>query len=746
MEYLKITLRSDLCAGNGESVGNSVDTDVCMDKAGLPYIPARRLKGCLKQAASELERMEYKDATGKKRRLFGDAYGNEGCLFLQDAVIKDVVALRKFLTEKIPHDDPEEKNDGKIPDIVKRMASASHIGRMFSTVRGQTRLENGVKVDNTLRFTRVISHYDPFTLEDGVEMEFEAPFYLYNEDPELRQYLEDCCRATRHIGTLRNRGLGNISITVCRKENSIEKERVKEEGERKNREVLGRMKPEERVGITFRIMLDAPVTLPGCDELNTSIQARSVIGCLAGNYLRKGSAKDKAFRSLFLNGDVCWSALTPVIGGVISDPVPMMLVKLKNGGNRLINHLSEENEAWKMLKPKTLDGAFASLHMSPDGKNVSWMTAEPSIHTSYHYAIHTTVQDETQSSGKMERILYTQDSIDAGMIYGGTVTCSAGMAGEVIRCLTEADLRFGRSRSAQYAACSMYGWPQIEADREERLQTEKGQKIYVILKSDLALQKDGYYVTDPETVRSILAQEIGISSEIPEGCQDYCRYHTVGGYQNMWQMQKMQVPVVKAGSVYCFRSSGECLPRLIRTGQFAQEGFGVCRIYTEGEMKMASRAEEGMIDRAEQENGEDRMHAVYVRLLAEAGLETVRKHALDYPYSDSRLPIGRLRTMLSQAQGYGDLLRMIRTMKESDVSSENEVSRKAVSENLMKELYGEGKNGSISWEKLLEQEPELWKEIQRYPEAEKILQKNWKIPLKILLHRQHYQKERQEIS
>ena len=54
MEYLKITLLSDLCVGNGESIGNAVDADVCMDRVGLPYIPARRLKGCLKQAALEL--------------------------------------------------------------------------------------------------------------------------------------------------------------------------------------------------------------------------------------------------------------------------------------------------------------------------------------------------------------------------------------------------------------------------------------------------------------------------------------------------------------------------------------------------------------------------------------------------------------------------------------------------------------------------------------------------------------------
>ena len=57
MEYLKIVLQSDLCAGNGESIGNTIDTDVCMDAAGLPYIPARRLKGCLKQAAFDIEKM-----------------------------------------------------------------------------------------------------------------------------------------------------------------------------------------------------------------------------------------------------------------------------------------------------------------------------------------------------------------------------------------------------------------------------------------------------------------------------------------------------------------------------------------------------------------------------------------------------------------------------------------------------------------------------------------------------------------
>ena len=54
MDVIRITLHSDLCAGNGESRGNAVDTDIVLTAAGLPRIPARRLKGCLRAAAGEL--------------------------------------------------------------------------------------------------------------------------------------------------------------------------------------------------------------------------------------------------------------------------------------------------------------------------------------------------------------------------------------------------------------------------------------------------------------------------------------------------------------------------------------------------------------------------------------------------------------------------------------------------------------------------------------------------------------------
>ena len=724
MEYLKIVLRSDLCAGNGESAGNAIDTDVCMDQAGLPYIPARRLKGCLRQAALELAQMGYAGAEEKARKLFGHAYGNEGRLLIRDAVIKGAEAMRDFLTRKLPA-------DGGIPDGVKRFAHPVNVEKIFSNVRGQTKLVDGVKEENTLRFTRVIHHYDPFGARPEEEMEFYAPVCLDTEDKNLRTFLTDCCRAMRHMGTSRNRGLGNVKVSLC----EISEKHPKGAG--KTAECLPRS---GCVKISYSITLDAPLTLPGHDELNTSVPARSVIGCMADGYLRRGGSDDEIFRALFLNGKVRWSALTPVIHEKICAPAPMMLVKLKNDNGRMINHLAEKNGGWKTMKPKTLDTAFAALCQIPGTEKYRYVVAEPTVRTVYHYALNGTSQDPMLNPGT--RTLYMQDSIEAGLVYGGTVLCEAEMVPYVLECLTKTDLRFGRSRSAQYAACSLKGRPSVESWEEKRISTVQGEAVYVVLKSDLALLKDGRYITEEGEVREILARQLGLSAALPQRCQDYCRYHVIGGYQATWQLQKPQVPVVRAGSVYCFEAKGGELPSVIQAGEFAQEGFGVCDIIPKEKMEKLSLVERGRIDCAEPEQDEEYIKNIYTMLLADAGIEALQRYALDYPAIDDGLPVGRLRCMLSEARDYKDLLRMIGTMKESDISSENEDGRKKISEKTVKEIYEELGSGQISLKKMLQHEHGLWEELEKYPEAEARLMQKWKMPLEILLHRQHYSKER----
>ena len=51
---LSIELLSDLCVSDGSSYNSSVDLDVCHDEYGFPFIPAKRLKGCFRENALEL--------------------------------------------------------------------------------------------------------------------------------------------------------------------------------------------------------------------------------------------------------------------------------------------------------------------------------------------------------------------------------------------------------------------------------------------------------------------------------------------------------------------------------------------------------------------------------------------------------------------------------------------------------------------------------------------------------------------
>ena len=263
MDVIRITLRSDLCAGNGESRGNAVDIDIVLTADGLPRIPARRLKGCLRAAAEELAALGDETAA-YTAELFGDKAGRQGCLWVGDAALPQEAAFTAWLKQN------------------PAWADHSRVEQLYTDVRGQTRLQDGVADDGSLRFTRVLGQYDP--LDKAKALVFEAPVRLENASHEAMCLLEHCCAATRHIGTHRNRGLGNVRLTYIPGTDTP----------------TAPQKPPlpdaDTVTLTYHVQLKTPLTLPGCGKQLTAIPARSIIGCLAGAYLRQGTAADDAFR------------------------------------------------------------------------------------------------------------------------------------------------------------------------------------------------------------------------------------------------------------------------------------------------------------------------------------------------------------------------------------------------------------------------------------------------------------------
>lgn len=732
MEWIKIVLESDLCVSSGEGSGNSVDSDICVDSYGIPFIPARRIKGCLRQAAEKLLKAGYPLATQANiTELFGDAYGTEGGFYISDGTMKGYTQMQKWL-DRIKESDANR--------ILRMAAHPTNIKSMFSSVRGQTKMQDGIKVDNSLRFTRVLDKCNP--LNDNEPHVFYASIVLKKNEQKLRELLNASCKAMRHIGLNRNRGLGDVSVY-------FESEVEDSNGCMNDTETMtdlnvivnsiDSMESDEskHISISYYVSLDAPISIPGIGKMETSIPGRSVIGCMAGKYLENQS-QDDTFDDLFLNGTVIWSALTPVINGKISTLTPLMIMKLKNGNNRLINRFAEKNENWKKQKPKTLDGCYSVK--SENG----YVIASPLLCTNHHVNLN-----------KSE--LYSQQALSPGMIYGGTVIVSGNrkdLAKQIVYLLSKADLSFGRSKGAQYATCRLSNIEMPDICSQEYVNTVSGETVYVILRSELGVSDMGVYVTDTQSVRSKLAQTIegynqgqiqrdeNGNPSLPEDEMDICQYTVLGGYQGTWNLQKPHIQAVKTGSVYCFTSKGGRMPRSFTVGEFLQEGLGDCELITSSEMKDIVSIKKSVIDQKTVETDQNVIGKLQREMLTYIAKETMKKFAREYIIKDNKIPIGRLRLMVSEASSYEDLLKRVDSIKKSDIDSKENEGRKKRAKVFLNDIYIYDKNDSKKLlKKIIDTEPGLY-ELLNGNELLDDINKLWKLPLTLLLHTMHYTKER----
>lgn len=322
MSKIFITLRSDLCAAGGDGFSSVIDTDVSYDKYGFPVIGARRLKGCLRDAAKLI-------GMGSVDEIFGTAGSDKnGSLKISDAHIKGYEELKR--------------------EAVSSGLNAEEVISLFSYTRASTQIENDTAMDNSLRFTRVVKHYSPLTNDETV---FEAEADI---DEKYKDDLSDICRALRNIGYKRNRGYGAVK---CRFEfeNSLTRPNEKVS-------ITG-----ENASITYLIRLRDNVMLPSSasDETADFIPGTSVLGFFANEYLKTAPADEK-FEDIFLKNNVSFSNLC------ISDedmkeyfPAPVILGKIK-GEEGAFNIVTYSNEDGKIIKPvKSGYSCFDSVIMKP---------------------------------------------------------------------------------------------------------------------------------------------------------------------------------------------------------------------------------------------------------------------------------------------------------------------------------------------------------------------------------------------
>ncbi len=201
---LKLELCSPTLVGSGEGFGALIDTDIVFDDVGIPYIPAKRIKGCLRDAALDVQDMctlaEIQDVCIEIEKTFGKTGDEKAApVYFSNLTIapyQEYQQTREWLTYAL--------ESGKYHTVL----SPSQIVKTFTELRQQTRIhEDGTADDGSLRTSRVIKKgicfYGEITVEDD------------DSNKRIEQTLLLACSNFRAFGTKRNRGFGEVRCLLC---------------------------------------------------------------------------------------------------------------------------------------------------------------------------------------------------------------------------------------------------------------------------------------------------------------------------------------------------------------------------------------------------------------------------------------------------------------------------------------------------------------------------------------------------
>ncbi len=529
---LKITLKSDLCAASGDGFSSVIDTDVCSNRNGFPFIPARRLKGCLLEAAKLIGvDADTVDA------VFGVKGTSSGCLMISDAMPQDI----DVLTAKA------ERSGIKADEMTE----------MYTYVRASTAIDHksGSAQDNSLRFMRAVKRYDPFSPEK--EMCFIAPLEI---DEKYFGDMHKISRALRNIGYKRNRGFGAVSCELV--ENSALVSDIP----------VYSFSPDKDYVVRYTIQLDSNVMVStSADSTADHIAGTAVQGFFAAEYLKDKPA-DSEFEEIFLKGGASFSNL------YISDekgseyfPVPVFAGRVKstdgddNKVKRIVNMIAADGSAEysdKIIKPIKTGYTDFSLNIK-----------KPLTETVYHIS----------GCQKENSQLYTQTALCAGQYFSGTISGSGRALEKLYPILRNGVLRIGRSKTAQYAKCRVVPELVSTAPYETAEVTVKqGQRFALMLKSDMAaLDGMGGYISDEASLLELLSQQLGItltSDMVDSGMKRGCsaiKYRTICGFNTQWGLQRPQFRAIAAGTSLVFTADRDItLPAEFSCGERCAEGFG----------------------------------------------------------------------------------------------------------------------------------------------------------------------------
>jgi len=206
---LKIKCKTAVCPASGESWGGFIDNDVVHDELGLPYIPAKRIKGILVEHALDIahslkslqgidKSISYEDQN--VYNLFGLQGSKESCPFIIDnAYLSNHDELSQWL-KWAEFGAPMFVSPERVLSLYTSTRTQTAIGS--DSTNSKEGANMGGADEHSLRIHRVLRR----------GLCFYANIEILEE--KYLDLLILAVQVSRHLGLNRNRGLGWVSMSL----------------------------------------------------------------------------------------------------------------------------------------------------------------------------------------------------------------------------------------------------------------------------------------------------------------------------------------------------------------------------------------------------------------------------------------------------------------------------------------------------------------------------------------------------
>lgn len=539
---IKIELLSDLCTCSGETYNSMVDMDVVYDENGIPYIPAKRLKGCIRESALEMQELGI-ITQEEYEKIFGREGSVRSAFSLSNAYILNF------------NESVEDLRNCTYKDL----SSPQNVLNQYTYIRTQTavNLKTGVAEDGSLRTIRVV--------KKGLKFEAECNWNKGSQKVEKRQeeILKQAVSLVKHIGVSRTRGLGLVEMSLH-----------EEEQKQAEHVLLEKEKLAEHNKIHYQIDLKSPLICKSSKgnqaQTQDYIAGSKVLGLIAG-----AMGKEEYQNLLAMDDEIIVSNAYITEKKERGVPARLSWQKEKDqpydadGNMRLVD----------MLDVKKSD--IENKQMTPSkiayvDENRTILSVETEI--SYH---HQRPKDKSigRATGKEDgSSFYQLASICAGQSFSGYIYANREQAEKIIDAVSGlGKVRMGYGRSGEFGAVDFVLDSVTEVKPLEKL---KINDAVVTLLSDVILyNENGMLTTDIKVLKKYLEEIAGVDDfEIKN---PYLQFDTIGGFNVTWGARKPIFNVIGKGSTFLVHSQKGFDVNLFENqfvGERVSEGYGEIKV------------------------------------------------------------------------------------------------------------------------------------------------------------------------